>query len=454
VSRSSYAAPHPQPLASTFAPAESTADPRASLAALLSFLFPGLGQAYNGHAALSAILATPALLVILGAAATLIVAQGGLAARLFDVRFLVALIVLDLALLGWRLVAILQAHTARQRLDSRHWTTYATAFLLVVTTVMHGLPAVYAAKGIETINSVSLGGERDSHSGIGEVPEVRDLPEPSTQPDPTAGERVNILLVGVDSAPGRTHQLTDTMLVVSLDRDGRSAMISIPRDTFGAPLPDGRSYYQKLNSLMTVASARPNEFPLGGVGTLKATIAQLLGIEIHYFAAIDLMGFKRGIDSIGGVEVEVQRSINDPSYVGEDGQRGFHLQPGWQWMDGSTALAYVRSRLGAGDSDFTRAERQQQLLAAVRAKLTAHNLVVVLPGLLDTVRLSLATDIPSQRMGDLAAAIQEVDMSRLERIVLTPPEYYTVEANHPTAGYILHPHLDAIRAVGQRLAAD
>jgi polyisoprenyl-teichoic acid--peptidoglycan teichoic acid transferase len=430
-------------------------EPRASLAAFLSFLFSGLGQAYNGHAALAWILALPMLLIVLGAGLTIVLAQAGIAARLFDVRFLVALIVLDVALLGWRAFAILQAHAARQALNVRHWTTQLTVLLLLLTVAMHGVPALYAMKGIETINSVSLGGDRDSHGGIGGVPEVRDLPEPSDQPDPRAGQRVNILLVGVDAAPGRSHQLTDTMLVVSLDSAGeRSAMISVPRDLFGAPLPDGRNYHNKLNSLMTVASNRPDEFPLGGVGTLKATIGGLLGIDIHYFAAINLLGFKQGIDSIGGVEVDVERAINDPSYIGVDGQRGFQLAPGSHWMDGDTALAYVRSRLGAGDSDFTRAERQQQLLAAVRQKLTAYNLVMVLPGLLDAVKASLATDIPGHRMSDLATAVQEADMSRLERIVLTPPEYFTVEASHPTAGYILHPHLEAIRAVGQRLAGD
>jgi LCP family protein required for cell wall assembly len=456
VSRSSYATPQTGALVPPYRrPRVSHPEPRAPLAAFLSFLFSGLGQAYNGHAVLAGVLAAPMLLLVLGAALTVVLAQASIGARLFDIRFLVALIVLDLAVLGWRAFAILHAHVARQSLNLRLWTTHLTVVLLLITVAMHGVPAFYALKGIETINSVSLGGDRDSHGGIGEVPEVRDLPEPSDQPDPRAGDRVNILLVGVDAAPGRSHQLTDTMLVVSLGSAGeRSAMISIPRDLYGAPLPDGRLYNNKLNSLMTRANNRPSEFPLGGVGTLKATIGGMLGVDIHYFAAISLLGFKQGIDAIGGVEVDVERAINDPSYSGVEGQRGFHLAAGRHWMDGDTALAYVRSRLGVGDSDFTRADRQQQLLAAVRQKLTAHNLVVVLPGLLDAVRASLATDVPGNRISDLAMAVQEVDMSRLERIVLTPPEYFTVEVSHPTAGYVLHPHLEEIRAVGQRLAGD
>ncbi len=133
------------------------------------------------------------------------------------------------------------------------------------------------------------------------------------------------------------------------------------------------------------------------------------------------------------------------------GQRvGFYLAAGEHHLDGATALAYVRSRKGIGDSDFTRAARQQQLLAAVRAKLTAQNLLLVLPGLLDAVKSTIATDIPSDRIAPLAQAVQDADMSQLQKIVLQPPTYMTVDA-HSAAGYILVPNLEAIHAVGEQI---
>ncbi len=118
-------------------------------------------------------------------------------------------------------------------------------------------------------------------------------------------------------------------------------------------------------------------------------------------------------------------------------------------MDGDTALAYVRSRMGEGDNDFTRAERQQQVLTAIAAKLTGGSLLVTLPGVLDAVRDNMATDIPSSRIPDLAAVAQQANLGNLERVVLTPPEFVTPEP-FSAAGYILHPNLDAIR----RLARD
>jgi LCP family protein required for cell wall assembly len=430
-------------------------DPRSSLAAFLSFLFPGLGQAYNGQRRLAGMLALPTVLVIATGLLAFFTARTGVIARLLDSGFLIGLIVLDLSLLGWRLLAIAQAHGQRSEITPRHWTGWVTGLLLVVTVGMHLLPAYWAVKAIDTLNAVSQEGSGGSHAGFGDLPGASPLPIPSDQPDVTRGERVNILLVGIDAAPGRDHSLTDTMLVVSLDPNGgRSAMISVPRDLYGAPLPDGRTYDTKINSLMTFAAARPSEFPLGGVGTLKATIGNLLGVKIHYFAAINLLGFKQAVDAIGGVDIDVKRAIYDPTYFDEYGNKvGFYLQPGVTHMDGHEALAFVRSRKGVGDNDFTRADRQQQLLTAVRAKLTAGNLLLALPGLLDAVKNTISTDVPGDRLAALAQAIQDADMSKLQRIVLQPPTYMTADP-YSAHGYILIPNLTAIRQIGEQLLAD
>lgn len=420
--------------------------PRASLAAFLSFLFPGLGQAYNGEAELAWAFAAPILIVIGAIVVVLIVGSSQVLAKLFDVRFLIGLIVMDVVLLAWRLVAVLQAYGHRARPSLRSRATWATMLLVTVTLAMHAVPAYYAAKAIDTLDSVALGHTQEVNDSFGLGP----MSEPSGQPDVVGGERVNILLVGVDSSPSRTTALTDTMLVVSLDTNGTaSAMISVPRDLYGVPLPDGTPFNRKLNSLMTYASAHPDAFPLGGVGTLKATIGKLLGMPIHYFAAINMFGFKQTVDSIGGVDITVQRAINDPTYWNEfDVQTGFYLKPGTYHMNGHTALAFVRSRKGVGDSDFTRADRQQQLLTAIRDKLTAGNLLLALPGLLDAVKNTISTDVPSARLAELANAVQGADMSRLQRIVLQPPDYMHADP-FSKAGYILVPNLEAIHALGE-----
>ncbi|MBA3587541.1 MAG: LCP family protein, partial [Chloroflexi bacterium] len=373
--------------------AVSRSDPRSAAAALLSFVFPGGGQAYNGQWALASLLAVPVMLLILLGVVVWALGGSGTMSRLFDSRVLIALIVLDTALLGWRLVAILQAHGARSRLTLRGWPTWATVALAVATLAMHAVPAYYAAKAIDTLGSVSLEGGGvlfDEREGR----EI-DIAVPSLQPE--VGERVTVLLVGVDYTEGREQHLTDTMLVTTFDSEtNRGAMISVPRDLYGVPLGDGRVYNAKLNSLMSTAAANPAEYPLGGPGSLKVAIGELLGTRIHYFAAIDIDGMRQVIDTIGGVDVVVEQPINDPRYRDTfTGQLGFFLEAGAQHLDGPRALGFIRSRMGAGDSDFTRADRQQIVLTAIAEKLTAGNLLLTLPGLLDAVRDNVATDIPS-----------------------------------------------------------
>ncbi len=431
-------------------PARRT-DPRSVAAATLSFLLPGLGQGYNGRWMLAMLLAMPVLLI--GGLIVLVALSGGSVAlsRLLDTRVLVALIVLDVALLGWRLVAILQAHRDRAPFSLRAWTTWVTGLLVVLTLAMHALPGWYAVKGIDTLGSVSLeGGGRllDNRSGSG-----AGIVVPSFQPELGLGERVTILLVGVDVAPGRREHLTDTMLVATLDPDsGEGAMVSIPRDLYGVPLGDGRVYNAKLNSLLATATADRETFPLGGPSTLKAAIGELLGTRIHYFAAIDIEGLRAVIDTLGGVDVTVERTIDDPRYRDTlTGQRGLYIEAGEQHLDGYTALGYVRSRMSAGEDDFTRAERQQQLLAAIAEELTAGNLLVSLPGLLDAVKENVATDIPSGRIPALAEGVQDAELATLERHVLTPDEGYVVVDPASAAGYVLYPELDAIRALGDRV---
>lgn len=426
---------------------KKVADPRSALAAFLSFLLPGAGQAYNGQPWLACLLAVPVLMLIALAVAAAALLGSGILSRLLDTRVLIALIVLDAALLGWRLVAIVQAHVRRDAFKVHLWPGAITGILVVVTFAMHAMPAFYVLKTIDTLGAISL-------EGGGAV--IRDgrqpLPEPINEPELSRGERVTILLVGIDFGPGRAQRLTDTMLVASVDPGtGQAAMISIPRDLYGVPLPDGTRYDAKLNSLMSTADALPEAYPLGGPGTLKRTIGDLLGTEIHYFAAIDLAGMREAIDSVGGVDVTVTEPVSDPTYVDEFGgvTNGFFIEPGVHHMDGVTALAYVRSRMGDGDSDFTRAERQQQLLTALRDRLTAGHLLVSLPGLLDAVKASLVTDVPSARLPQLAEVVERANGS-IDRYVLTPPEYVTPEP-FSAAGYILHPNLDAIEELGSEI---
>ena len=201
---------------------------------------------------------------------------------------------------------------------------------------------------------------------------------------PGPDERVNVLVLGVDAAPGRSAVLTDTMMVVSFDPVGKTAsMVSLPRDLVNVPLGGGDDFGPKLNSLMSYADRHPKDFPKGGLRTLQGAIGELLGIPIHYHATMEFEGFIDMVDAVGGVDITVAKAIDDPGYdgFGADG-RGWSITKGRHHLDGVDALAYARSRKSAGESDFTRAGRQQQIIVALKDAATdGGSIFWELPGL-------------------------------------------------------------------------
>jgi len=433
--------------------AASRPDGRAPLAAFFSFVLPGLGQAYNRQFRLALLLGLPA--AVLGWLVLAAAARGGqVLTELLDVRVLVAIILLNLGLLGWRAVAIYQAHVAREAPGRRRWTTWITAALLLATLGMHLVPAWYATATIDTLTVVSRGGGGGGgflnapHDLLEPLPSRTAPPAPNQEPDPTPvglTGRFTVLLLGIDVGPGRGTYNTDTMIVATLDPHSGASLISIPRDTYGAPLGDGRIYYAKLNSLLAYGRLDPNTYPLGGPETLKAAVGALLGIRIDYVAAVDFLGFTSAVDAVGGVDVTVERAVHDYGYPDEyNNVVGFHIEPGTYHMDGYTALAFARSRLGAGDNDFTRADRQQRVIEALGSEMRRGEWLLNLPSLLNAVGDSVATDIPVELLPHLAGALLDADLSNIQRLVIERPLVYSDTLTDGT--YVLIPDVEAIQA--------
>jgi LCP family protein required for cell wall assembly len=266
-------------------------------------------------------------------------------------------------------------------------------------------------------------------------------------PGPGTTERLNVLLVGLDAAPGRTAVLTDTIMVVSLDPIGKTVtMVSIPRDMVDVPLANGDVFAPKINSLYGWAERHPDDFPGGGMAALQGAIGALLGIEIHYRAEADLAGFVKMVDAVGGVDIDVKRPLDDPKYDGFGGDgRGWSIDAGRHHLGGYDALAYARIRRTAGETDFTRAERQQQVLVAIRnAAVRGDSLLFRLPALLDAVGDTVKTNLPPDRLPQLASIAEEIDGGRTVRIVIRHPLVHPASNRY---GAVQVPDVPAIRAV-------
>lgn len=222
----------------------------------------------------------------------------------------------------------------------------------------------------------------------------------------------NVLLLGSDEPLGSGGgQKSDTILIVSINRDGPTAsMLSIPRDLY-VYLP-GRTMAK-----ITVASQ------VGGVEMLKQTILYNFGIPIHYYARVDFEGFKTIVDVIGGVDMAVSCQFRDwrlksPELDVEDPDNWevYTLEPGIYAMDGDLALWYARSRLLS--SDFDRGRRQQQLLRAILNKGVDFGLITQAPALWNTYKDNVETDMDIGRMLQLATLAPDIRRNGVQNLYL------------------------------------
>ena len=418
--------------------------PRPSVAAFLSFLWPGLGHLYGGRYRTAAILGVP---LLIGLAYVAIQLTGGVdlfAVQLIDPAFAAAVIFWTVAIGVWRLIAIGTAY--RMGSTKARASSGARSVLVVLVVAVIGMHAVvgYVATSFYRAGSaifepgsdgttppVALGqGSPGTFSlAPGATPTLAPTPAPKTN-------RTTILLMGVDSGHDRNHALTDTLLVISVDTvDKTAVMLSVPRDISQFPLYLGGTYPGKINSLMTAARLDPAHYPDGPVGTLKRQIGFIIGVPVDYYAQINLDGFQQMVNLVDGVDVDNPRAIDDPLYDWFDGTMGFQLSAGPHHLDGRLALAYVRSRQGLGDSDFTRARRQQQVLAALRLKMITPAGLRQLPSLLDAAARTIQTDFPANQVRNYLALAKQIGDDQTQRFVLGPP--YARTPTNPGSTYIL-----------------
>jgi LCP family protein required for cell wall assembly len=418
-------------------------DLRRLTAAGLSALIPGLGQLFNGRRRLAAVLLVPSLILLV---VTVLVVRSESAARLaawvVSPQVMGTLLALNVVLLAWRLVAVGQAFLDTRRTGPVGWLGIAGIAIIGILVVLPHLVVYRYGTLLE-----SAFGQIFSGSVLG----ASDVSGAERGPEPGDGERINVLLVGVDKRARRIENLTDTMMVASLDPVGRTvSMVSIPRDLVSTPLGNGDTFGPKLNSLMSFADRNSKDFPAGGMRTLEDAVGTLLGIPVHYYASLDFAGFIKIVDAVGGVDVTVAKGFDDPTYDGyRIGERGFSITAGQHHLDGAAALAYARSRKALGESDFTRQARQQQIIVALRDRVArGGSLLFQLPDLLDAVGQTIRADVPVSRLPALAAILEEVGKSDVTSVVIRAP---LVKSRNTQFGSSQVPDLDRIRAMAAAL---
>ncbi len=350
-------------------------------AAFLSLIFPGLGQIYAGAVMRGlAFAAAPILLIALGSGVFLRMDRTELIGVVLNPLVLQSVFVVNLVVLIYRIVAIVDAYRVADFLNAHDAggtgrlgparlvrNPLSLAGLLAVILVMAGVHVVvarYDMLALDVLDSgcIFIGDDQDavcaddstgdaeasSTPDASETPDQTDTvaPTESPTPEPTitgtpvpevsippwdGKKRLNILLIGAD-VQGGGHN-TDTLITVSIDPVTKQvAMFSLPRDMSNVPLPPGppRSFWgstfgSKINSLWAQNRNRSDLWPgnksTRGYNALKSTLSELYGIDIRYFVEVNFEGFKKVLNELGGVTVNVQIPVVDDSYPGRGRRR-------------------------------------------------------------------------------------------------------------------------------------
>lgn len=230
-------------------------------------------------------------------------------------------------------------------------------------------------------------------------------------------DRVTLLLMGIDRRPGEPFiSRTDSMMLVSIDPvDKTASILSIPRDLYIVIPGRGRD---RINTAFVYGSSGNN--PAGGATLAMQTVEYNLGVPVDHYVLVDFSAVINGIDALGGIDVQVPTNISDPTYPDMDyGYDPLFIPAGQQHFDGETALKYARTR--HNDSDFGRAERQQQVVLAARDKalsLGVTGLIARTPTLYRQMEQGIRTDLSLDQITRLATTASQIESEDIRSEVL------------------------------------
>ena len=296
------------------------------------------------------------------------------------------------------------------------------------------------------------------------VKDVVALVQQQIGPSPTStpGQgRVNVLLLGYGGAGHDGPYLTDSLMVVSTQTStNQVAMISIPRDLW-LPIPTNRyglNWSTKINGAYTIGirddlfpyKAQPYTGALGGGNLAGEIVHRVTGLPIQYWVAVDFSGFRRMVDAVGGIDITVPQTLDDPLYPLGDthGYTHIHFNAGLQHMNGEQALEYARSR--ETTSDFDRSRRQQLILLAVRRKVLTVGGIPKMLGLMDALQDHIRTNMNLVQIQQFAAILPQLDEPRTEKISIDTSNF--LYSTHSSDGqYILLPYDPAYRGLHEYL---
>lgn len=248
--------------------------------------------------------------------------------------------------------------------------------------------------------------------------------------------RINVLLIGIGGEGHEAGDLADSIQLLSIDPVQNSAtIVNLPRDLY-VEIPGFGS--DKINAAHAFGEQYTDE---GGPKLLQRTISEALDIPIHYYARVDFSGFKEAVNTVGGVDVNVEEAIYDYAYPDSnlEGYESFTIGSGLHHMDGDTALKYTRSRHST--SDFDRSRRQQAVLAALKDKALSVGTLAnpaKISSLISSAGSHFQTDIQFDEIKRFVELARTIDTTSVRKINLNnEPDNYLASAARGGASALL-----------------
>lgn len=234
---------------------------------------------------------------------------------------------------------------------------------------------------------------------------------------------INLLLIGQGDKDHDGQDLTDTIIVASIDpENSKSAvLLSLPRDVYflkTAKMDKGKlnSFYRDYKSYLKYnRSMEPEEAAVEALREIGTEVGRNLGMEIHHTVKVNFTAFVETVDALGGIDIEVPENIVDTEYPDENfGYETFTLNKGTQHLDGKTALKYARSRHST--SDFSRSARQQQLLRSIGHKSKENGFLKdpdFITQMIHTLSQNVETTMSLREMIGLADVARKLEKKRV-----------------------------------------
>ena len=310
------------------------------------------------------------------------------------------------------------------KLSAKHYSISASVIISIVVIVLLLTGIVKAVSSIDFTIFLSIAGEQLQQDSFGHT---------------------NFLLLGTGGKNHEGSDLTDTIMVASLDSENNLVtMLSVPRDLWVKDEIVGSSrinevYYNAKNYY---------ESSTEGLNHMKSKVEEIVGVPVHYWVKVNFQGFKDLIDALGGIDIFVPEAIHDPYYP-KDGTfdyETFSITEGQHHLDGETALKYARSRKTT--SDFDRAERQQAIFYAMKEQALKTETILdkdKIENILNVLKDNIETNIKVKEMltmGSMAGDFQENQIEH--RLIHDDPNIcggflYTPDRSYYNGQFVLVP---------------